>query len=147
MTILFVPLSNADFLDEKLNVSITLNQPTLIIEIIEDHVDLGDITKGYVSEARPFNVTNKGTVDATIQPQISSPDEIFSNLWIGATKGGIGTIAGYKKIGEFIGNVSKSSTYGGEEREDFWIKLNLEDYNGGITGNLVKEVTFWVMPA
>jgi hypothetical protein len=119
--------------DDTLRVGVLIEEPTLKITILEDYIYLGNLTKGDVTKPKPFNVTNTGTIDAIIQPMISSND-IFSNLYVGNS-----STQGYEKIGEYTGKIASG------HREDFWLKLDLRNYTGTITGNLSAEITFLVM--
>jgi hypothetical protein len=135
--IVIVPLTNAGSnytSDDKLKVGVTIDAPILRINVVEDYVNLGHITKGGITNPRSFNITNTGTIDIKIQP-LNITSDIFSNLWIGNSN-----TTGYKRIGNFVGNISQG------DREDFWIKLDLRDYTGSITGNLSTNITFFVMP-
>jgi len=125
---------------EKLGVKVTIEEQELKIKIVEEYVDLGEITKRYITNSSFFNITNKGTVDALIQPVVDSSDEIFSNLMISSKK-----TSGYNLTKNFIGKVPKSSTYKEENTESFWIKLNLTEYEGNVTGDLSTDIIFYVM--
>jgi hypothetical protein len=133
--VFIIPLENAEsyILNDSLNVGVTIDAPVLMINIIEDSIYLGNITKGAVTVSKPFNITNAGTIDALIQPIIPS-NEIFSNLFIANSSS-----ATYQKATDFIGRVAKGN------KEDFWMRLDLKNYTGTITGNLSTNVTFLVM--
>ena len=131
-----IPFGNADVLNDSINISGTIDAPVLIISIIEDSINLGNITKGYITKSKPFNITNIGTTDATVQVSSDLSDEIFSNLLMGNS-----STTGYKKASEFIGRVSQG------DKEDFWIKLDLTNYSGDFTGDFSKQITFTFMPA
>jgi hypothetical protein len=132
---LIVPNIKADYMsDDELEIGVTVNDPILKINVIEDYVNLGNLSRGYETTPKPFNVTNQGTINAIIQPRLKAPDEIFSNLYIGTSR-----TTGYKIIGNFTGNITKGAT------SDFWIKLDLTDYKGSIKGNLSTNLTFYVM--
>jgi hypothetical protein len=121
---------------ESLNVNAQIDSPVLIINVVEDSICLGNLTKGYTTGGKPFNITNSGTIDAIIEPIIPT-DEIFSNYLMIANS----SSATYKNASGFMGYVGKG------KKEDFWIKLDLTDYTGDITGNLSTNLTFIVMPA
>jgi hypothetical protein len=126
--------------NDKLTIGANINSPILMISVNEDYLNLGNITPGYITNSKQFNVINEGTADVTIQPQVDSPDGIFSNLFFATSNSST-----YKKIGDFTGNISKSSILGGTNQEDFWVKLDLKNYNGSVTGNLSTDITFFVM--
>jgi hypothetical protein len=134
---LIMPLVNSESYtsDETINVSVRITEfvPLLRVEIIEDSLYLGEVTKWRETLPKPFNITNTGNIDAYIRPEIIA-DSIFSNLEISKSPG-----SGYKKIGEFVGKITV------DDKEDFWIKLNLKDYSDNFTGYVSTEITFLVM--
>jgi hypothetical protein len=119
--------------NDTLRVGVLIEELTLKINILEDYVYLGNLTKGDITKPKPFNITNIGDIDAIIQPMTPSND-IFSNLYVGNS-----STQGYERIGEYTGKIASG------HKGDFWLKLDLKNYTGTITGNLSAEITFLVM--
>jgi|WetSurMetagenome_2_1015567.scaffolds.fasta_scaffold269233_2 hypothetical protein len=135
-----ISLANAEsyISDDSLKVSVFIDAPSLKINVVEDSIYLGNITKGSVTASKPFNITNTGTADALIQPIVPS-SEIFSNLFIANTSSA--SNSQYQRATEFIGRVGKG------DKADFWIRLDLKNYTGTVTGNLSTNLTFIIMSA
>lgn len=143
VSMLSMPVFAEEYDNSTITFSANIFEPVASINAPRE-VFLGDITKGYETNATQVIITNTGNLDITVTPLLASPNAIFENLYFSTTKTGT-----YRKIGSFSMNVSRPNIYGGEEEEDFYVKLNLENYDEEINTDRMgysSEVILWVMP-
>jgi len=94
---------------------------------VPDSVTFQDIAPGYLSEKQDVEITNNGTVDASISVELDSSytDDIFTNI-------------GFKRIlADEITNIRyfdfeilKPTIVGGERSEGIYMYLDLSEYTG-----------------
>jgi len=116
------------------------------IEVTEA-VDFGELSRGSISDRRDINVTNMGTVNIVVTPELN---EEYS--------GGIFDYLSFqrvladpkKKIGNFSISIDKPSSTSGSRTQKLYMYLDLTEYPGAIEGTLEDhqaEVIFWATPA
>ncbi|MEX0920848.1 MAG: hypothetical protein WDZ62_01135 [Candidatus Pacearchaeota archaeon] len=139
--------------NSTLIISADIKEPTAKIEITPSSINLGEITKGFSTDANKtrINFTNTGDLDVNVSTLLDDgADPIFENLEFGRTDT-CSSGATYDNISEWDGfTLNGPSEYNGVgETKETCIRLNLEDYSGeiGQTENLTTQIVFWVMPA
>lgn len=131
--------------DQSTNITIELLEPVLKIEIMNDTLNMGNLTKGFVSDEQKITIRNSGTMDAIVRPEISTKNEISEYLLVSNST----TDAYFKKISDQVFNLSvkKPTSQGGYKDTSMYFKLDLTDYEGNQIGNITTNIIFWVMPA
>jgi hypothetical protein len=150
LLIALLPFAIADeCTNSSLDVSANLIEPYAMINITPAHISLGNVTKGYTTDAVKINVTNLGILDISVRPVLSSnANSIFENLVFSSTS----TCASNTtciKIGDYSFDVDGSGSMGSDfDTNSFYLKLDLRNYNKTISSdqNLETNVIFWVMP-
>lgn len=110
-------------------------------------VDFGEISRGSLSERRDINVTNVGTVNVVVTPELS-----------GEYSGGIFDYLSFqrvladpkRRIGNFSIAIDKPSSASGARTQKLYMYLDLTEYPGAIEGTMrdhQAEVIFWATPA
>ena len=124
-----------------MNVNIDLYKSGIRMSV-PNEIDLGNVTKGYATTPVAFNISNTGTVNIEVTPELDvSHDEIFTNLMIGKTKTGAKSA-----IGNFSVNITKPTKLGEEKKQIIYINLDLEEYTGEISQDemdVKQKVIFW----
>ena len=110
---------------------------------VTSEVDFGEISKGSISSRKDINITNTGTVNIRVTPEISEDysGEIFNYLSFQRVLSDP-----KKKIGNFSVDIDKPSSSGGIRTQKVYMYLDLTDYSGDIMGDLEDhqaEVIFW----
>ena len=121
----FVSAVHSDVSSFEVNL---IGEPEEIISIfVPDRVFFGDLEKGEQSDEIRINITNTGTVDVFITPQLVDKSEKIFNYTYFAKR----TTHPFQRIGEFIFNITAPPR--DEVRED-WIyaKLDLREFIGDI---------------
>lgn len=95
-----------------------------------DHVWLGNVSRGFSTENIRVDVKSKGNTDVLITSIIETEEGLFDNLYY--SKRLSGNDYEFKKLDDFSLLISKPSSMGGQRQEYFYVKLDLEDYVGGI---------------
>ncbi len=124
-------------------------QPIIRVEV-PDLISLGNATKGSTSNEIKVYVNNTGNVDITVTPQLlDSSDLIYNNLYFRSTKtrtiNGTSISVPFERIGDFSFNISKPVGSAAFNYEYFYMVLDLMNYTGNITQNLLSyrtNVTF-----
>jgi len=112
---------------------------------VPDDIFFGNLTKGYTSERVDVYINNTGTVDITVNPELS-----------GNYTGTIFNYTMFKKVlgddplyvGDFSVNISKPDALGEIESERVYMWLNLTDYPDDIDEELLDhttEIVFWAV--
>ncbi|NCO11820.1 hypothetical protein CO038_02440 [Candidatus Pacearchaeota archaeon CG_4_9_14_0_2_um_filter_39_13] len=112
---------------------------SLIMIEVPDYVYVGNITWGFETEviSDKVNINNTGTVDVRVYPELVDPEEeIFRFLHFSELKNGP-----YKIIEDWDINISAPSQFGGVEKEYFYMKLDLEDYEGEFNESMLGHQT------
>ncbi len=114
---------------------------------VTESVDFGELSRGSISDRRDINVTNIGTVNILVTPELSDD-----------YSGGIFDYLSFqrvladpkKKIGNFSISIDKPSSTSGSRTQKLYMYLDLTEYPGAIEGTLEDhqaEVIFWATPA
>jgi hypothetical protein len=121
-------------------------EPYMQIKLQGTTLNFGEIASGYETKYAKVNISNTGTMDVIVRPEIDNLlDPIFQNLYF--THRSPSTDFNYKRIGEFDFRLNKSEEYGEENEDYFYAKLDLRSYSGSAQGALQTDITFWIMPA
>ncbi len=101
---------------------------------VPDRIAFTDIAAGYLSEDQGFELTNSGTTDITVTPNLDSSynGTIFQNLKFDTVK----TDPEMEDIGIFDVEVEKPNVAGGEREQQLYAWLDLSGYDGTINENL-----------
>jgi len=110
---------------------------------VTNEVDFGEISKGSISSRQDINITNTGTINIKVTPEISEDysGEIFNHLSFQRVLSDP-----KKKIGNFSIDIDKPSSSGGVRTQKVYMYLDLTEYSGDIVGDLEDhqtEVVFW----
>ena len=106
-------------------------QPVIQINV-PDKALIENSTPGYVSSEDSFLIQNTGTVDVSITPSlVSASDPIYRYLYFRESSGSS------RPIGVFSMNISKPSSFPGTNSKTFYYKLDLRNFNGTLTQNLL----------
>ena len=122
---------SADIIGDQIGIDVTSN------------VDFGQISKGSISERQDINITNTGTVNIKVTPELSTnySGDIFKYLSFQRV------LSDPKnKIGNFSVSIDKPSTAGGTRVQKVYMYLDLTEYSGDINENIENhqaEVIFW----
>ncbi len=117
-------------------------RPVLELEV-PDFVFLGNVTVGEKSNEVHIYINNTGTVDALITPElVNSGEDIFNYLYFRGQKthtvnGTSGVPVPFERIGDFSFTANKPTTGNNFNAEDFYSILDLTNYSGSITGDLI----------
>jgi hypothetical protein len=116
------------------------------IEVTEA-VDFGELSRGSISERRDINVTNTGTVNILVTPELSEDysGDIFNYLTFQRVLSDP-----KRRIGNFSIAIDKPSSSSGSRIQKLYMYLDLTEYPGAIEGTLEDhqaEVIFWATPA
>lgn len=111
---------------------------------VPDKVVFGDITKGYLSERQEVKLTNTGTTNIVVAPElVNDSEEIFRYLSFKRVLD-----APLTKIGFFEIEIEKPSVVGETRDQNVYMYLDLTDYLGEIEEDVIgheSEVIFWAM--
>ncbi|MDD2444638.1 MAG: hypothetical protein PHX15_02740 [Candidatus Nanoarchaeia archaeon] len=121
----------ANILESNIGISV----PNLII--------MGDMSPGYLSERQDLNITNTGTVDLMITPELDEnyEEDIFTHLSFKNILDDPLT-----KIGDYSLELLKPNTVGNTRSERVYMYLDLTDYSGELNQTLTDHeanVVFW----
>jgi len=117
--------------------------PTISISV-PDNLDFGNIAPGYISSLQNFSVTNSGTTNIEVTPQLEnkSSANLFSNLFFKRIQSDNLT-----KIGLFNLKIDKPSVAGSEKIQNAYMQLDLTNYAGDISGNVNTTIIFTAVPS
>ncbi|MBT4257879.1 hypothetical protein HOD88_01700 [archaeon] len=111
---------------------------------VPDRIAFGDIAKGYISERQSADISNTGTTDILITPELAnSSEEIFSYLSFREILDDPLT-----RVGFFDFEILRPATIGVAREENLYLYLDLTNYIGEIEEeqmNHEAEVIFWAM--
>ncbi len=107
---------------------------------VPDIVDLGSVTLYDQSEEVRLWINNTGTVDVIVTPQLADEqDEIFSNLYFRPQKTSNGTDVEHRRIGDFFFEARKPTGSSSSNPEDIYMILDLRNFTGILTRDLIDE--------
>lgn len=110
---------------------------------VTESVDFGSISKGTISPRQDINITNTGTVNIEVTPELSEnyTGDIFDYLSFQRV------LSDPKKmVGNFSVTIDKPSEAGGIRTQKVYMYLDLTEYPGNIEGDIQDhqaEVIFW----
>ncbi|MEK6826909.1 MAG: hypothetical protein AABX99_00295 [Nanoarchaeota archaeon] len=139
--------------NSTINVSVSLKQPFVRVEITPNEISLGEITLGYDSNFSNITFINKGTLDASVTPVLDiGANTIFNYLeFATASCATYHNMSYYSVNTTLLGVLSKSNIYNNTGEEDSaCVRLGLKDYAGDEIAsdmNLSTNLIFWAMPA
>ncbi|MEK6910942.1 MAG: hypothetical protein AABW82_04160 [Nanoarchaeota archaeon] len=99
---------------------------------LPDNIYLGNVSKGTETEKVKVEFNNTGTVAIIITPQLNDNSENIFNYTYFARR----TTDSYQRIGLWSMNVSAPGT-SGIEGDYFYAKLDLRNYPGNFTSDLI----------
>ena len=107
---------------------------------VPNYVYIGNVTVGEKqanpTSANKIYINNTGNVDIRITPLLhNSSEQIFSYLYFSTT-----TTGPYQRIGNFSFVITAPTT-GGYRADYFYAKLDLTNYTGNLTGDLIAHRT------
>ena len=110
---------------------------------VTNSVDFGEISKGAISSRQDINITNTGTVNIEVTPELSEnyTGDIFDYLSFQRVLSDP-----KKKIGNFSVSIDKPGEAGGTRTQKVYMYLDLTEYSGSIEENIENhqaEVIFW----
>jgi len=111
---------------------------------VPDQVSFGNIAPGYTSERQEIEIVNDGTVDVGVSADLEEEDDIFENIAFRRVLDDPLT-----KIDFFEIEIEKPSTVGDENEEDVYMYLDLSDYEGEESGDMMGHnatVIFTAVP-
>ena len=113
---------------------------------VPEEVIFQDIAKGYVSERNDLDIKNTGTVDISVTPELATnySSDIFDYISFQEVLADPLT-----KIRYFDFEILKPTVIGGERSQGIYMYLDLEEYAGEITEDMMDhqtEVIFWAVP-
>jgi hypothetical protein len=114
---------------------------------VPSNVELGEIAKGYMSERQDIDVKNTGTTDIVVIPSL---DEGYNQSIFGYLSFQKTLSEDLKKIGSFEFDIEKPNSVGSTRTEGIYMYLDLTDFEGEISDDLIghsTNVTFWAIPA
>lgn len=126
------------------NMTVKANVLNTTISIsVPDNLDFGDTAPGYVTDLQNFSVTNLGTTNIEVTPQLenNSTENLFSNLFFERTKS-----SNLTKIGSFNLEIDKPTNAGSERTQNAYMQLDLTNYTGNISGNVNATIIFTAVP-
>ena len=136
-------VSSVDDSSDVMSVEVDIFESTVGISVPE-RVDFGDIAKGYISERQDVDLTNTGTTDIVVTPELTDgTEDIFSYLHFRRILEDPLT-----RIGFFEVEIERPASIGGERDQNVYMYLDLTNYIGEITEGETdheSEVTFWAM--
>lgn len=107
--------------------------PTPVIMLsLPDNIYLGNVSKGSETEKVKVEFNNTGTVAVIITPQLNDNSESIFNYTYFARR----TTDSYQRIGSWSMNVTAPGT-SGVESDYFYAKLDLRNYPGNFTSDLI----------
>ncbi len=110
---------------------------------VPDYVFVGNITWGFLMQTDETlsHINNTGTVDVTVTPELADPEEdIFSYLYFKRIQSDP-----FRRIGNWSVNISKPSEFGGTKTQNFYMKLDMRNYEGEINESMIghqAEIVF-----
>lgn len=99
---------------------------------LPDQIYLGNVSKGVETDKVKVEFNNTGTVAIIITPQLNDNSENIFNYTYFARR----TTDSYQRIGSWSMNVSAPGT-SGVESDYFYAKLDLRNYPGNFTSDLI----------
>jgi hypothetical protein len=120
---------------------------------VPDFINIGDVTKeNPVSVEFKVEINNTGTVNITVNPELSDSNEgIFSYLFFRTRKTSVDpNLTVFKKIGEYSLYIDKPLSGSSVRKNYCYMKLDLTNFNGPIQNDIIghrTEVIFYAMPA
>ncbi len=151
----FCSSGSADtYTNSSLTVSVNISQPTAMIEIFPNNINLGETTAGYETISKNITIKNVGDLDLKLSPILEeNADKIFDYLEF-ATDDDCSTwhnVTYYRSHNLTSSTLNPPTTYRGGDGDQYnsCIKLDLTDYPDTITSglNLSTNLILWVMPA
>ncbi len=109
---------------------------------VPENVLFQDIAPGYISERQDVEISNDGTVDVSISPELDvGYTGIFENV-------GFRSILTdpVSTINNFDFEIVKPTIPGGTREDTIYMYLDLEDYTGNVTGYQETQITFIAVP-
>lgn len=134
---------NMDDSADSMKVKVDILESTVSISV-PDNLVIQDMAAGYISEMQAFEITNYGTTDVQVVPELSTStdDNLFSRL-------------GFKRIqadelipiGFFDVEIERPSIVGGERVQNVYLQLDLTDYEDTVpVGSNNATVIFTAVP-
>ena len=108
---------------------------------VNESFNFGNVEKGKQSSEYEFFINNTGNVAIRVTPKLmDTSEEIFSYLYMRDQKTSGGEAVPFAKIGDFSLDIAKPTT-GGSRTGDFYMILNLTNYNESITSDVIGHKT------
>ncbi len=102
---------------------------------IPNEVFLGNVSRGFkTNESVQVTLTNTGNTDIAVTPELLEQDSLFSNLYFKRIQS-----ESFKRIGEFVLNISRPAEIGGMRQQGMYMKLDLTDYTGSIDAGVNRR--------
>lgn len=142
--LLFSAMSLAGEYNATMQVSADVVVSSIGIKV-PNSINFGKVSSGYLSNRTDINITNIGTTDIEITPQIQSDNneedavEIFGNL---AFRNILDDPL--VKIGEYSLEMSRPANVGGNRTQRIYMYLDLLEYKGDVKSIQTAEIVFWV---
>ena len=100
------------------------SEAEISILVSPNKINFGDVELGSESDTLRVNVTNKGSVDINVIPELEDNSEIFKNIYLQKRK--TGNSSTLYNIGDFSMNILKPTSESGRS-DYFYIKLDLTE--------------------
>ncbi len=142
--LLFSVTSLADGYNTTMQVSADVIESSVGIKI-PNSINFGKVSSGYLSNRTDINITNIGTTDIEVTPEIQDDAgeeeavEIFRNL---AFRNILDDPL--VKIGEYSLEIAKPASVGGNRTQRIYMYLDLLEYKGTAKSTKTASVIFWV---
>jgi len=133
--------------DDSGTMTVKVNVLKSVVGIsVPDEVVFPDIASGYLSERQDLDIENIGTVDISVSAELDGlyADTIFQHLAFRNILDDPLT-----EIRYFDFEILKPNTVGGTRSENIYMYLDLENYSGEITEDMMDhetDVTFYALP-
>lgn len=118
----------------KVEANIMSQDSYLMIDVDNDSIHFGNLSRGQVSSAHKICVNNTGTEDAVVTPELSDDYDglIFDYIYVKRYGDSDST---YKPIGQF------NATINHESSRCLWFRLDLSDYTEPIYADIIGHNT------
>lgn len=130
---------------DNMTVKVDVIKPNIGITV-PSLVTFQEISTGYLSERQDLSISNTGTVDVQITPEISSDynGSIFQNIAFKETLDDP-----LIKLGNYVLELLKPTEVGGTRTEKVYMYLDLTSYSGTIEQDMLDhktQIIFWATP-
>jgi hypothetical protein len=139
-----------NFTDFEIDVSVDVpaNQEWAAISLSMNSLDFDDVNTSTESDYYRIDINNSGNVNITIKPKlVESEDDIFENLYFAHRSPS--THSSYEKIGNWELNLSKTYNAGQVNKDYFYVKLYLRNYDSVVPFDIVNHqntIIFDIIP-